>query len=548
MQEHDIRILLISEEVEKLALQLRRFEKDTFLNAGNPEKQRDYLARHTAQYEKALGLILELENFVNNPEHGALEFMETVKAVRQNLMDYKKGFDPIANDAIETALEPGPANKAMLPVKESIFQFETQLDKLASAIRQLMQDDLGQTLKSMQANQQKMILFFFCALVAGILVAIFMGRSLHRGFTSIQDKFHDITSTRDLSKRLHLVSRDEFGRLGTTLDEFLAFVQDFIHDTKKSNSTLTLLANGLNNQSKNLSTFTQEVSNQSKTSAHATTELSHSIQNMAGAIEEMSITSGHVSQAGQTMRTQVETIRERLQSLGKAIEQIQLASRTTNDVCVKAVTMSHESKSILDNLAHAGHEIGKVTEVIKNIAEQTNLLALNANIEAASAGEAGKGFAVVATEIKTLANQSASAADDIYKRVERVQSLTQETEQVMIEFTNVLEDVQNSIQRISSQVESHHRQSNEVKSAVENAHRSADDVATAVAEMSKAINQISGGAGQMANNSEQVFAAQRSVDNAIASANQQLSELGGEVDQMFALSKRLEASLAQFVS
>src|SRR6202045_1913422 len=60
----------------------------------------------------------------------------------------------------------------------------------------------------------------------------------------------------------------------------------------------------------------------------------------------------------------------------------------------------------------AASRIGNVVKLITDIAEQTNLLALNATIEAARAGDAGKGFAVVASEVKTLATQTAKAAED----------------------------------------------------------------------------------------------------------------------------------------
>ena len=81
----------------------------------------------------------------------------------------------------------------------------------------------------------------------------------------------------------------------------------------------------------------------------------------------------------------------------------------------------------VEGLARTAQRIGEVVQLIETIAGQTNLLALNATIEAARAGDAGKGFAVVASEVKSLANQTAKATEEIRMQISEIQDATGQT-------------------------------------------------------------------------------------------------------------------------
>jgi methyl-accepting chemotaxis protein len=86
-----------------------------------------------------------------------------------------------------------------------------------------------------------------------------------------------------------------------------------------------------------------------------------------------------------------------------------------NTIVDRSTTMRDNSQE----LAASGEDITEMVSMIVGVADQTNLLALNAAIEAARAGEAGRGFAVVADEVKSLANTTKNAAEQIAKIISR---------------------------------------------------------------------------------------------------------------------------------
>ena len=154
---------------------------------------------------------------------------------------------------------------------------------------------------------------------------------------------------------------------------------------------------------------------------------------------------GTVTQALHTLRS-IREMSQRMTTISASTEELvatvqaisrtsELAANNAREVQAIADDGAHSTESVVDtmraivttvnetsqrisHLAEASSSIGASVQQIEKIARQTNILAMNATIEAARAGAAGKGFAVVATEVKNLANQTASATHDIRKRID----------------------------------------------------------------------------------------------------------------------------------
>jgi hypothetical protein len=135
-----------------------------------------------------------------------------------------------------------------------------------------------------------------------------------------------------------------------------------------------------------------------------------------------------------------------------------------------------------------------VVELINNIASQTNLLALNATIEAARAGEAGKGFAVVASEVKTLAQQTGKATEDIGSHVTSIQSVAVRTAEAIQGIAQTVKQVNEIAVAIASAVTEQSAATQEIARSFEQVSETTTTVTRSMESVSAAVGENTEGA------------------------------------------------------
>ncbi|MFL1405143.1 methyl-accepting chemotaxis protein [Marinobacter sp. M1N3S26] len=258
-------------------------------------------------------------------------------------------------------------------------------------------------------------------LVVGLVVALIL---LHLGIRVLMRPVHrlnnamaDIASgDADLTRRLDVETKDEFGRLAGSFNEFVANIQGVVRDAQR----------GAGELHESVAALRQTAS----TSRSSVEGQQQEVDMIATAINEMSAAASEIARNAQQTADAAQTAdSDARETVGTVSQSRDAVDRLAEEIGSAA--------QVIERLGRDVNEITTVLEVIQGVAEQTNLLALNAAIEAARAGEAGRGFAVVADEVRNLAQRTQKSTGEVGAVIERLQAGASEAVRVMEASTEV---------------------------------------------------------------------------------------------------------------
>lgn len=231
--------------------------------------------------------------------------------------------------------------------------------------------------------------------------------------------------------------------------------------------------------------------------ASAATELSATAEQLTQNADNTNSELNRAASASTQLSTGVQSVAASAEELNAAVSEIAKNVNESSSLASKTSEQAKKTNDRMKELDTSSSEIGNVTKLISSIAQQTNLLALNATIEAARAGDAGRGFAVVANEVKELANQTASATDEISTKVSGIQDDSKHAVDAIETIGQSIESLNNIAGSISASVEEQRATTAEVARIIGESASGVNEISENIQNITKASEATSAGANQI---------------------------------------------------
>ena len=327
-------------------------------------------------------------------------------------------------------------------------------------------------------------------LVGSILfVWLYVGRNILRRISNLQRSMQ-LLSSGDLESEVYQTHHQD--EIGVMADSLQVFRESMIQSRAlAADQDKDRIAKGerASRMEARIVEFETTVRTALDSLSTAAGSMQSTAKTMSASADKSSALVTTVATAAEQTSANVQTVSSGTEELSSSIEEIGRQVVTSSEIARKAVEDAGATDATMQGLADNAARISVVVDLIQTIASQTNLLALNATIEAARAGDAGRGFAVVASEVKSLANQTAKATDEIRQQIGSMQTVTETAVSAIRNISSTIAEINEVTTAIAAAVEEQGAATREIARNIQHAASGTSEVSTNIVGVSSASAQ-----------------------------------------------------------